>query len=175
MIKNQYIIVKVVVIDSSVLMDLALTVLIECTSQLPFNFVIPDTMFAQELTDLGDYNRDRLLGMGFTLGELSGDGVIAAQGYMAGNARLSLQDCFALAMAQEKEAILMTGDGLLRKISTNKGVEVHGVLWFADLIEEHQCVENDVLRDGLLILQQHLATRLPKKELQNRIDRLTAE
>ncbi len=113
--------------------------------------------------------------MGFTLGELSGDGVIAARGYMAGNARLSSQDCFALAMAQEKEAILMTGDGLLRKISTNKGVEVHGVLWFADLIEEHQCVENDVLRDGLLILQQHPATRLPKKELQNRIDRLTAE
>ncbi len=40
---------KVVVSDSSVLMDLARTVLIECTSRLPFDFVISDTMFAEEL------------------------------------------------------------------------------------------------------------------------------
>lgn len=164
--------VQIVVSDSSVLMDLARTGLIEYTGGLPFDFVIPNTMFAQELLDLGDYSRDQLLDMGFTLGELSGDGFVAAQSHMAGNAALSLQDCFALAMAQEKEAILMTGDGLLRKVSQDNGVEVHGVLWFSDLIEQHRLVANEFLRDCLLTLQQHPTTRLPKKELQDRIDRL---
>lgn len=164
--------VQIVVSDSSVLMDLARTGLIEYMGGLPFDFVIPNTMFAEELLDLGEYSRDQLLKLGFSLSEISGNGVLVAQGHMSAHKKLSIQDCFALALAQEKDAILMTGDGLLRKVSQKNGVETHGVLWFSDLIEEHQLVTNDFLRDCLLTLQQHPTTRLPKKELQDRIDRL---
>ncbi|GGF73387.1 hypothetical protein GCM10011332_29320 [Terasakiella brassicae] len=167
--------VQIVVSDSSVLMDLARTGLIEYTGGLPFDFIIPNTMFAEELLDLGEYSRDQLLKMGFALSELSGNGFRIAQSHMSEHKKLSIQDCFALALAQEKDAILMTGDGLLRKVSQKNGVETHGVLWFSDLIEKHQLVANEFLRDCLLTLQQHPATRLPKKELQDRIDRLGVE
>ncbi|WP_419797927.1 MAG: hypothetical protein ACNI26_16920 [Terasakiella sp.] len=62
--------VQIVVSDSSVLMDLARTGLIEYTGGLPFDFIIPNTMFAQELLDLGDYSRDQLLDMGFSQSEI---------------------------------------------------------------------------------------------------------
>ena len=54
--------VKIVISDSSVLMDLAKTELIEPVLALPFEFMIPDMMLARELLDLGRYKPDQLCG-----------------------------------------------------------------------------------------------------------------
>ena len=56
---------KIVVSDSSVLMDLAKVHLIEATIALPFEFVIPDVMVAGELLDLGSYTAADLVRLGF--------------------------------------------------------------------------------------------------------------
>ena len=47
---------QIVVSDSSVILDLAKTRLIEATLALPFAFVIPDVILDQELLDLGTYS-----------------------------------------------------------------------------------------------------------------------
>ena len=51
----------VIVSDSSVLIDLAKARLIESALGLPYEFVVPDVMFADELLDLGSYTREDLL------------------------------------------------------------------------------------------------------------------
>ena len=47
----------VIVSDSSVLIDLAKARLIESALALPYEFLVPDVMFADELLDLGSYTR----------------------------------------------------------------------------------------------------------------------
>lgn len=161
---------RIVISDSSVLMDLAIGRLLEATPKLPFRFEIPDVMFTSELLDLGDYTRDQLVEFGFRIGTLEGDGVIRAFSYFQEyRTLLSERDCFALVLAEERKAILMSGDRRLREISEVKGVEVHGVLWIADLILEHRVLSASALAKRLEKLSRNPRCRLPKKELMKRI------
>lgn len=67
-----------------------------------------------------------------------------------------------------KGPILLTNDGLLRKTSIKKEVEVHGILWVMDkLLEKKRYTSND-LADGLkkMLNGYH---RLPKAECEIRL------
>ena len=48
---------------------------------LPYEFLVPDVMFADELLDLGSYTRDDLLEAGLKVGGLDSDGVAVAFRY----------------------------------------------------------------------------------------------
>jgi predicted nucleic acid-binding protein len=51
--------------------------------------------------------------------------------------RLSAYDAFSLALAgDEEESILLTSDRALRVAAESEAVEVHGVLWVVDRLEE---------------------------------------
>ena len=129
---------KIVVSDSSVLMDLAKVRLIEAAVALPFEFVIPETILLKELLDLGSYTTRDLLCLGFCTGALDSDDASQALAYFRTHRRvLSVHDCFAWRLAEVHEGILMTGDAKLRTIAEKSGVEVHGTLWVADLILKH--------------------------------------
>jgi predicted nucleic acid-binding protein len=141
---------KIVVSDASVLMDLAKVRLIEATLALPFDFVIPETIFLKELIDLGSYSSDDLLRLGFRAGALEPDDAELAFTYFRTHRRvLSVNDCFAWRFAEVHGGILMTGDADLRAIATKSGVEVHGTLWVAELIHEHQTCSRQKLVDAL--------------------------
>lgn len=59
---------RIIINDSSALIDLAKTRLLECLLQLPYRFVIPDVLYADELITLRHYRREELLDMGFVRG-----------------------------------------------------------------------------------------------------------
>ena len=118
----------VIVSDSSVLIDIARVQLIERALALPYEFVVPDVMFADELLDLGRYTRDSLLEAGLKIGGLDGDGVLAAFGYAERYRALSSNDAFALALAKTADSVLLTGDRTLRRAAAEENVEVHGHL-----------------------------------------------
>jgi len=164
---------KIVVSDSSVVMDLAKSRLIEATLALPFEFVIPDVMLAQELLDLGAYTSTDLLRLGFKLGELDGDGVSDAFGHYQNYQKdLSLNDCFALTLAERLACILMTGDGSLRAIAEEAGLEVHGLLWAAEQILDQATCPVEQLASVLEILERDSLVRLPRPQLTDLIARL---
>lgn len=48
--------------------------------------------------------------------------------------KISFADATALICAEEKDAILLTGDRLLRLQAENYGVDVRGVLWVMDML-----------------------------------------
>lgn len=164
---------KIVVSDSSVLMDLAKTGLIEPTLALPFDFMIPDVMLAKELLDLGRYKSSDLARLGFRIGTLDGAEVVSAMDYFRQHrAHLSLNDCFAWRLAEIHEGILMTGDGDLRRLAGRNGVEVHGVLWAIGLMAEHKTCPGAQLANCLDQLDADPLVRLPRAALRALKDRL---
>ena len=157
---------QIVVSDSSVILDLAKTRLIEATLALPFDFVIPDVILDQELVDLGSYSATDLVRLGFKIGTLDGKGIAAAVAHYRRNAsRLSFNDCVALTYAEHHTCVLMTGDGPLRALATQLKVEVHGLLWAASHIADHRTCPLDRLIAALRQLQADPSTRLPKDTL----------
>ncbi|HPE71682.1 MAG TPA: hypothetical protein PK018_05845 [Candidatus Competibacter sp.] len=52
---------QIIINDSSALIDLAKTRLLENLLQLPYRFVIPDVLYADELITLRYYHREQLV------------------------------------------------------------------------------------------------------------------
>jgi hypothetical protein len=163
---------KIVVSDSSVVMDLAKVRLIEPVLQLPFEFMLPDVILAQELLDLGAYTAKGLLDLGFVQGDLNGDDSRQARDYFAKNRRLSLNDCFAWRLAEVHKAILMTGDANLRTIAIAAKVEVHGILWAVEMMLKHKTSPAAALAKALEHLSSDPLVQLPPAETQVLRDRL---
>lgn len=155
---------KIVVSDSSVIMDLAKVRLIEPVLKLPFEFMIPDVILAQELLDLGSYTAAMLLELGFVQGELDGSESRLARNYFATHRRLSLNDCFAWRLAEVHQAILMTGDANLRALATAARIEVHGLLWAVEMMFKHRTTTEPVLTKALDHLGNDPLVRLPQDE-----------
>ena len=164
---------RIIINDSSALIDLAKTRLLENLLRMPYRFVIPDVLYADELINLRHYQREQLLDIGFVLGELDGVQVGKASAYSQQHPQLSLNDCFALVMAQTTEyAVLLTGDQRLRRVAQQQGVAVHGILWILDRAYEQGMVDAATLHAALSVLANDPLTRLPGKELQRRIQDL---
>ena len=144
---------RVIINDSSVLIDLAKARLIENALQLPYQFVIPDVIFADELLRLKHYQRDQLLDLGFVLGELDGARVATVYSYSARYTVLSINDCFALVLAETTDnAILLTGDKALRVTAEKHGVETRGILWLIDQMQDSGTADAETLHAALQLL-----------------------
>lgn len=167
---------RIIINDSSALIDLAKTRLLENLLQLPYRFVIPDVLYADEIITLRHYHREQLLDIGFELGTLDGPQVGKASAYSQQYPQLSLNDCFALVMAQTTpDAILLTGDQRLRRVAEQQSVAVHGILWILDQAYEQGTVDAVTLHAALFLLASDPLTRLPGKELQKRMQDLATE
>ena len=93
--------------------------------------------------------------------------------YFNQHARLKLNDCFALALAEELgDSLLLTGDGPLRRVAEDNGIEVHGVLWVTDEMETHAIVPFADLHAALQLFAADDLVFLPQDEVLRRIRRL---
>lgn len=164
---------RVVISDSSALIDLAKTRLIESTLALPYEFVIPDVIFADELIDLRHYKKEQLLELGFKIGSLKGEEVETAFEYGVRYKPLTANDCFALVLAETiAEAILLTGDGDLRKTAQRHKVKTHGIIWLCEQMRERGTVEGKTLLGALESLLNDPRCRIPKREIDRLIEQL---
>jgi len=158
--------VKVLVSDTSVLIDLDRGSLVKSTFRLPFEFTVPDLLYERELRQHGGPEFVRL---GLRVAELDGDGVSLALGYLRKRRALSLPDSFALALAKRNAWTLLSGDQELRELAEEEEVRCHGVLWLLDQVFEHRVIEPDDLRDALERIAAHPRCRLPKSEISKRL------
>ena len=142
----------------------------EITSEalsLPWTFMIPDVILF-ELRLPCSWN---LQGQGLLEAELSQAGVKKVEElikrYPKRPGRL---DLFALVLAMQESAVLLTGDGALRKAAFNEGVEHHGTLWLLDAMVEEGTISKE---KGCTALELMLnaGRRLPKKAV---LARMTA-
>ena len=157
---------QVLVSDTSVLIDLKRGSLLEASFCLAFRFVVPDLLYERELKNWGG---EDLIRLGLVVEALDGDGVSLALAYRKRMPALSLPDCFALALAQIRSWILLSGDSALSRLATDEAVECHGVLWLLDKMHDAAVVSIRELYDGLTAISQHPRCRLPKPEIRHRL------
>lgn len=160
----------VFVSDTSVLIDLERGALLETAFALPFEFAVPDLLYAQELRP---HHGDRLLEWGLRIETLSPDDVARAVDDRRSNPSLSLPDAFALALARSQHWTLLTGDRALRELAESEGVECHGVLWVLDRIYEARIISAQHLREALQAIADHPRCRLPRREIRLRLAQYT--
>lgn len=70
--------------------------------------------------------------------------------------------------AAENGHVLLTGDGNLRKLAAEDGVEVHGTIYVFDKMIEHKVLTPAIAADKLELLYS-INHRLPKSEIDLRI------
>ncbi|GJL53122.1 MAG: hypothetical protein NPIRA02_02540 [Nitrospirales bacterium] len=156
------------------MIDLRKAGLLNALLRLPYSFVMPDTLFEDEWLCLTDAEKSTLCGLGLDVRSLPGPLVQRASSYFNQHARLKLNDCFALTLAEETEdCILLTGDGPLRRIAESKRIEVRGVLWVTDELEIHELVPAADLLAALQRLNDDDLVFLPSQEILKRIRHLS--
>lgn len=82
--------------------------------------------------------------------------------------KLSIQDCSVLYLAEAKNAILLTGDGALRRTAHRNDVEVHGMLWVLDKMITQNILTQKIAFQKLMDLME-INPRLPQKLCEERL------
>jgi predicted nucleic acid-binding protein len=165
---------RIVVSDSSCLIDLRKVSLLDALLRLPCEFLIPDTLFEDELLKFTAAQKTGLIRAGLKVIDLPGEQVLRAQAVLRQAPRLSVHDGLAFALAESHPGcILLTGDGELRTLATRQKMEVHGVLWVIDELHRHQIEKAATLLAALRAFSTDSTVRLPRRELAASIKRFS--
>ena len=164
---------KVLVSDSSVLIELAKRELLDRMFELRFQFAVPDLLFDEELIDLGAYSRQDLLSFGLLVEALDTEGVAMAISYQSRRTALSLVDSFALALAKQQGWELLTEDRVMRSVAQSEGIPHHHVLWVIDKMNSAGILSAAQLITTLEAMRDDPRCPVPKRELTLRLNRLT--
>ena len=122
--------ISVVVNDASCLIDLHKGRLLDVMLTLPYRFVVPLPIRHAEALDFTKQDWQRLEHRGLVPFDLPPERVAEAARIKARHPKLSANDCFCLVSTRcHDRGILLTGDRLLRRVATQEGLRVHGVLW----------------------------------------------
>lgn len=167
---------RIVVSDASCLIDLRKVSLLEAFLRLPYECLIPDTLFEEELLKFTAAQKRTLLRGGLNVVELPGEGVLRAREIARESPHLSLHDSFAFALAERNPGcILLTGDGPLRAFAHGRKIEVHGVLWVIDELHVHKVSTTTALRAAVRAMASDPSVRLPAPELASYLKRYGGE
>jgi len=154
--------------DTSVLVDLERGGILETFFKLSFDIGVPDVLYEEELKG---WDGPDLIPFGLKVLTLTDEGVALAQRYQDAEQRLSLSDAFALALAKTGDHVLLAGDASLRALAEKEKVDVHGILWVFDLLEEGGLATPAELVAALTAIVEHPRCRLPKTETRQRLER----
>lgn len=165
---------RIVVSDTSCLIDLRKVSLLDALLRLPSEFLIPDTLFEDELLKFTAAQKKALIRAGLKVIDLPGERVLRAQAVIRQSPRLSVHDGFAFALAEgHRGCILLTGDGELRSLATRHKMEVHGVLWVIDELHRHQIEKARTLLTALRVFSADPTVRLPRRDVAASIKRFS--
>jgi predicted nucleic acid-binding protein len=157
--------------DASVLVDLADTNLLGPLTKLPYRFVVPDFVIREITRDEQREIVDRLVGTKkLSVLTASGDDLRLIEALLQDHSALSFADCSVVILAERYNALILTNDSRMRKVSERRRLTCHGTLWIIAQLVQHAVVTAERARRTLLLLME-ANPRLPKVEC----DRLLRE
>lgn len=163
----------VVVNDASCLIDLKKGQLLHVLLRLPYRFIVPLPIRAEELLDFTAQEWQMLEDGGLATYDLPAEEVAQVLALRRAHSSLSANDCFALVTTTcHENGILLTGDRLLRKVAIARAVRVHGVLWIIDELNAAEACERELLISALQIWRDDDAVFLPLTEIDKRLKHL---
>ncbi len=134
--------------------------------RLPYEFLIPNTLFEEELLKFTAAQKKSLIRGGMKVVDLPGEQVLRAQAIVRQVPELSMHDGFAFALAESHpECILLTGEKALRKLAKKHEMEVHGVLWVLDELHGNRLSPSAAILKVLRAFHDDATVRLPRREL----------
>ena len=163
---------KVLVSDSSILIEFAKRELLDKMFALDSEFAVPDLLFYEELIDLGSYSRQDLLDYGLRVEPLHAEGVQAAIAYQTERPALSLVDAFALALADLQGWRLLTEDRTMRNFAESKDIPCLDALWVLDRMLDARVLSTSQALAVLEAMRDDPRCPVPKSELTARIRQL---
>src|SRR5579864_4023374 len=131
-----------IISDASVLIDIECGELTSAMFSLPWQFAVPDILFAEELAE----RHGHLLRFGLISKTMSGDLVAEAYGLHQKYIKPSVNDMLALTLAKHEGCQLLTGDKALREVAKELNVEVHGTIWLVEEMLQGEKITVDVAR-----------------------------
>ena len=164
----------VIVNDASCLIDLRKGGLIAVLCNLPHRLVVPLPIRASEVLDFSVQQWQHLDAQGLITHDLTPAEVAQAFALKQKHRALSANDCFCLATALANHGILLTGDALLRRVATEKGLRVHGVLWIIDELAAAGACATSLLVEALRAWRSDSTVFLPQHEISRRLEELAA-
>ena len=164
---------RLIVNDTSVLIDLRKASLIAPTLLLPYRFAMALPLARTELKSFTPAEIDDLTARGLELLDLTPAEIGRAIDIRRDHATLSANDCFCLVLAaREPGSMILTGDASLRRTAAALGLDVHGVLWVIDELERGGVESFTRLHEALAVFRADPLVRLPAQELDQRSKRL---
>ena len=165
---------RVLVSDSSILIEFSKRELLDRMFELEFQFAVPDLLLHEELIDLGAYTRQDLLGFGLRVESLDAEGVETAIVYQSERPALSLVDSFALAIADRQGWHLLTEDRTMRSVAQSKGIVHRDALWVVDSMLDAGILSTPQVVAVLEAMRDDPRSPVPRLEIAARIRRLDA-
>jgi len=161
---------RIIISDSSALIDLRKGDILELFLKLPFEFVIPDALLESELLSFSK-KEINLLRKQMAVAKLDGDEVERARAIVGSAPALSMLDGFALVVAEKHPGcILLTGDKRMRLKAEEAKVECHGVLWIVEEILKAGGAHSKALLQALNTWLEDPFVRLPRAEIERLVD-----
>jgi len=156
--------------DANILIDMEEGQLIEQMFRLPWTFSVPDILFVEELQAQHAY----LMEKGLQVGELTPDSMLYAFQLSQRSHGPSRNDCFALALAQQKKCSPLTGDKNLRKAAEAEGVVVMGTIWIVNRMVNNRLITIEQAKEAYQKMKD-AGRRLPWDEAFFRLETLQKE
>ncbi len=119
---------QLLISDANIIIDMEVAELTDLMFSLPYEYMTPNSLFEEELHDL----HDDLVEKGLRLETLTPKLIKRVQILSEKYDGLSNHDLSAMALAEDKDVPLLTGDGKLRQVCLEEGVDVRGTLWLMD-------------------------------------------
>ena len=159
----------VIVSDASCLIDLRKGGLLDVLCNLPYRFVVPLPVRESEVLDFSNKQWRKLDDAGMITHDLAPDEVAQALELKKRHPALSANDCFCFVTALVHHGILLTGDAQLRRVATDNGRRVHGVLWIVDELDATEGCPGSLLTQALKAWQVDDTVFLPQQEISKRL------
>jgi predicted nucleic acid-binding protein len=157
---------RIVVSDSSCLIDLRKVSMLDLLLRLPYEFLIPNTLFEEELLKFTTTQKKALIRGGLKVVDLPGEKVLRAQAIVRELPQLSVHDGFAFALAEShRDCILLSGDECLRDLAAKHKMDVHGVLWVLDELHANRLTPTRTIQTVLRAFMEDATVRLPRREV----------
>lgn len=159
---------KIAIQDACILIDLINIELLDNCLQLLFHFCTTEIII-EELYDWQKEKLSNLITLGkFTVISITENDMTAITSLVVKHPRLSAEDLSAYQYASSNNALLLTGDKLLRTLALNARIETAGILFIFDQLVQYQMIPPqkaaELLKD--LCLRNK---RLPTLECDQRI------
>ena len=157
---------RIVVSDTSCLIDLRKASLLDAFVRLPYELLIPNTLFDGELVKFTVAQKRALVRGGLRVIDLPGESVLRAVDVTREVPRLSIHDSFAFVLAEQHAGcVLLSGDGALRTYAAARTIEVRGVLWVMDELYQHNLATAADLLAVLAMFAADNTVRLPARDV----------